>query len=108
MRISTVLFLSLVLGCKGEEPADTEDPEACELPCQFSAASSGGLCQVNLFCDTTEPAVYCGEEADGTYTCDCGPAVDAPPSFSSDDFCELEGEARACAAMAQCGNWTFE
>ena len=109
--MTRVLLALVLVGCSGGGPAtETEDtdPGGCEIPCQFSTANSGGLCQANLFCDVNEPAVYCGEEADGTYTCDCGAAAENPPSFSSPDFCDLEAEARVCAAIEQCGNWVME
>lgn len=98
---------ALLIGCGGDASDDPVDTGECDVPCQFSTSSSGGSCQLNLFCTTDEPAVYCSDEGDGTFTCNCGAAVDNPPSFTSTDFCDLEFEAAACEAMAQCGNWTY-
>ena len=90
------LLLALSLAACG-----SGDGASCDLPAEWSAASSGGLCQVNFFGET-EYAVYCAENADGEYDCACGAAADDPPEFSSADFCDLEGEERACAAIEQC------
>ncbi|MCO4747097.1 MAG: hypothetical protein KC912_20035 [Proteobacteria bacterium] len=100
-------FLLVLLVACGTEGSEDSDVGSCDVPCQTSTASSGGSCQVNLYCTTDEPAAYCFEEDDGTYSCDCGPAVDNPPSFTSTDICDLEREAAACAAMAACSNWTY-
>lgn len=101
------LLMACLIGCGGGKDEADSDAGTCDIPCQVSSASSGGLCQVNLYCDADEPAVYCGEQDDGSYACDCGPAVDSPPSFTSSDFCDLDMEAAACEAMAQCSNWTY-
>jgi len=88
---------------------DTDDgDDGCDIPCQWSTATSGGLCQVNLWCDNDEPAAYCGEIGGGSWNCACGPAVDDPPEFVSDDFCDIDDEARVCQALEQCTNWTFD
>jgi hypothetical protein len=73
----------------------------CDLPPQWSTASSGGLCQVNFF---TEPehAVFCGGSS-GNWDCACGPAAENPLTFTSADFCDLDDEARACQAIDRCG-----
>lgn len=84
----------LTSGCGG-------DGASCDLPESWSAASSGGLCQVNFFTDP-EYAVYCGGTT-GNWDCACGPAADNPMEFTSEDFCDLEGPARACQAIERCG-----
>lgn len=98
LRTAPIAFACLLAAgaCGGGD-----DGAGCDLPEQWSAASSGGLCQVNFF---TEPehAVYCAENGDGEYACACGPAAGNPREFVSPDFCRLEGEARACAAIAAC------
>jgi hypothetical protein len=110
MRLGPSILLfaaALVLtSCDGGSDTDVDD-DGCDIPCQWSTATSGGLCQANLWCDNDEPAVYCGELGDGTFDCACGAAVDDPPEFISDDFCDLEDEARVCQAIEQCTNWTF-
>ena len=67
-------------GCGG-------DAGTCDLPAQWSSASSGGLCQVNFF---TEPehAVFCGGTT-GKWDCACGPVAENPARFTSEDFCDL-------------------
>ena len=95
-----MLFVAIVglvgSGCDG-------GGASCELPELWSSASSedGSLCQVNIF---TEPeyAVYCGGTT-GNWDCACGPAVDNPDQFISEDFCDLEPEERACQAIERCG-----
>jgi hypothetical protein len=74
----------------------------CELPEEWSTAVSGGLCQVNFYTEP-EQAVYCARNADDEFSCACGPAAEDPEEFVSADFCELDGEARACAAIEICG-----
>ena len=105
----TMFLVMVLVGCSGGAE-DTGDEGTCDIPssCTFSTANTGGACQVNLYCANDEPAAYCFEEDDGTYTCDCGAAADDPPSFTSDDICDLEMEAAVCAAMAECGNWTYD
>lgn len=77
--------------------------DACDLSgVQWSTSSSGGLCTVNFFGDV-EYLVSCSPNGDGTWTCRCGRASDNPPEFTSDDFCELDGPDRACAAIEACG-----
>ncbi len=75
---------------------------SCDLPEQWSSATSGdgSLCQVNFFTDP-EYAVYCGGTT-GSWDCACGPAVDNPEEFTSEDFCDLEAEERACQAIERC------
>ena len=101
-----VMLVALV-ACGTASEDENGVPETCDIPCQYSSANTGTGCQVNLYCDTDEPAVYCLEDGAGGWDCSCGPAVDNPPSFISDDICDLDLEAMACEAMAQCGNWTF-
>lgn len=89
-------LLGLVAGaCGGDGGA------GCDLPAQWSSARSGDLCQVNFF---TEPeyAVYCGG-ATGSWDCACGPIAENPLEFTSEDFCDLEPEERACQAIERCG-----
>jgi hypothetical protein len=76
---------------------------SCDLPELWSTATSGdgSTCQVNIFTDP-EYAVYCGGTT-GNWDCACGPAVDNPDEFVSEDFCDLEDEARVCEAIARCG-----
>ena len=81
-------------GCGG-------DGGTCDLPEQWSSASSGGLCQVNFFTDP-EHAVFCGGTT-GNWDCACGPAAENPTKFTSEDFCDLDDEARACQAIDRCG-----
>jgi len=90
-----VVSASLLAGCSG-------GGESCAGSAQWSTATSGGLCQVNIF-TTPEQAVYCAEKADGTFDCACGPIADNPTMFTSADFCKLDGEERVCAAVEQCG-----
>ncbi|HUQ03790.1 MAG TPA: hypothetical protein VM261_14935 [Kofleriaceae bacterium] len=77
------------------------DGGSCDLPEQWSSARSGDLCQVNFF-TTPEHAVYCGGST-GAWNCACGPIADNPLEFTSEDFCDLEPEGRACQAIARCG-----
>ena len=99
------ISVMVMMSCGGDQgDDDATDPTGCDFPCQYSTANSGGLCQANAYCDV-EFSVYCGEEEDGSYSCDCGPAAESPPSFSSDDFCDLDGEARLCEALERCSNW---
>ena len=108
VRLRSMIWMMLALvACGGDKDGDGGSTESCNFPCQYSTANSGGLCQANAYCDDGDFAVYCGEEADGTYSCDCGAAAESPPSFSSDDFCDLEGEDRMCEALAKCSNWDF-
>lgn len=96
-RMLRVLMVALVVvgaGCGS-------DAGSCDLPAQFSTANSGGLCQVNFF-TTPEHAVFCGGTS-GNWECACGPAAENPMMFTSADFCDLEGEERACQALEQCG-----
>ena len=83
--------------------ACADDGGSCELPPQWSTATSGdgSTCQVNIF-TTPEHAVYCGGST-GNWQCACGPAADNPPEFTSEDFCDLSDEARVCQAIARCG-----
>jgi len=110
IRSPALLFAAGLLAlasCKGDE--DTEgQTEGCTVPCAWSTADSGGLCQANLYCDDADYAVYCGDLGDGSYDCGCGAAADDPPEFISEDFCELEDEERMCEAMARCSNWPSE
>lgn len=94
LLVPGALLGAIVGGCGGGGPS-------CDLPPQWSAASSGGLCQVNLF-TTPEHAVYCGGST-GNWDCACGPASENPKKFTSADFCDLEPEERACQAIDQCG-----
>jgi hypothetical protein len=76
---------------------------SCDLPAGgWSTATSGGLCQANFFGDT-EYAVYCAQNAAGDYACACGADVDNPLEFTSTDFCDIDGEERACLAIEVCG-----
>jgi len=79
------------------------DGPSCDLPEQWSSAKSGdgSLCQVNIYTDTDEYAVYCGG-ATGSWDCACGAAVDNPDEFASEDFCDLSPEERVCEAIARC------
>ena len=74
---------------------------SCDLPTNWSTANSGGLCQVDFF-DPME-SVFCAENANGEYDCACGPIANNPLEFTSADFCDLEAEDRACAAIEACG-----
>ncbi len=97
--LPSLLLLLLVVagaGCGGEAGG------SCGLEDgRWSVANAGGLCQANFFGDV-EYAVYCSANADGEYDCACGAASEAPREFVSADFCDLEGEARACEAIARC------
>jgi hypothetical protein len=92
LLVCAVLVGLVNVGCDGG---------SCDLPTNWSSASSGGLCQVNFF---TEPehAVYCGGTT-GNWDCACGPIAENPVEFNSEDFCDLEPEARACQAIERCG-----
>jgi hypothetical protein len=93
------VFLLLCLGLTGSCGSDGE----CGLePGTWSVANSGGLCQANIFGDT-DYAVYCTSNVNGGFDCACGAASEAPLEFSSEDFCELDGEERVCAAIDACG-----
>lgn len=97
-----ILLLAALLLCAGTACGDA-DGASCDLEAgRWSVASSGGLCQANFFGDV-EYAVYCATTEDGQYDCACGAASEDPETFLSDDFCDLEGEARACEAIARCG-----
>ena len=100
-------FVVGVAACSGDKDDGGSTTGACEIPCQYSTATSGGLCQANVYCDSGEFAVYCGEQEDGTFACDCGAAADDPPSFDSDDFCAVDGEERVCQAIERCTNWAL-
>jgi len=95
VRLAALLALGLGSGCGGDGGA------TCDLPMQWSTASSGGLCQVNFFTDP-EHAVFCGGST-GNWDCACGPASENPAEFTSADFCDLDDEARACQAIERCG-----
>jgi hypothetical protein len=90
----------LVVALVGMVGAGCGGGASCDLPEQWSVANSGGLCQVNFF--NPEHAVYCSG-ASGSWDCACGPAAENPMRFTSADFCDLEGEERACQAVEQCG-----
>ena len=109
MRWMMLLGLIACAGTSDDDNGAGDDTTSgsCDVPCQISTAASGDSCQVNLFCTTDEPAAYCSTDAEGTTTCNCGAAVDNPPSFTSEGFCDLDMEAAACEAMTQCSNWTF-
>ncbi|MBT8494471.1 MAG: hypothetical protein KJO07_15550 [Deltaproteobacteria bacterium] len=93
MRWALALAFCLV-GCSGDS----------EPSCQYSTADSGGLCQIDFFCeDGVDRAVYCATNASGAYECACGPAVDDPLEFVSDDFCDLAAEDRYARAVEACG-----
>ena len=93
MRLALVLAFSLV-GCGSDS----------EPSCQYSTADSGGLCQINFFCeDGVDRAVYCAGNASGAYECACGAVVDNPLEFVSDEFCDVEGEDRYRLAVEACG-----
>jgi hypothetical protein len=80
------------------------DDGSCDVGSQrWSTAKSGGLCQVNIF-STPEKAMYCAKNAMGTYSCACGPVSASPPplEFISPDMCDLEADARLCAAISAC------
>lgn len=95
--VLVILLVSLILaGAACDSGGD------CGLPTNWSAATSGGLCQVNFFGETEE-AVYCAENGAGGYECACGPISENPLEFTSADFCDLEGEERACKAIEVCG-----
>jgi hypothetical protein len=98
-----VAILGLVgSGCDGGGGGGDDD--SCTLPSgQWSSASSGdgSTCQVNFFTDP-EYATYCGGTT-GDWHCACGPIVDNPQEFESEDFCDLEPEVRACQAIERCG-----
>lgn len=106
MRSIALLFALTACGTAADD--EGSDTGSCEVPCQPSTAASGGGCQVNLYCTTTEPAVYCFDNGSGGWDCDCGPAVDSPPSFTSTTICDLDLDGRACEALAQCTNWVFD
>lgn len=92
--VCAALFGLVGNGCGG-------DGGSCELPTNWSSARSGDLCQVNFF-TTPEHAVYCGGSS-GNWDCACGPIAENPMPFTSEDFCDLEPEARACQAIERCG-----
>jgi hypothetical protein len=94
MRVLVAALVGVIgTGCGGGA--------SCDLPSQWSVANSGGLCQVNFF-TSPEHAVYCSG-ASGNWDCACGPAAENPMTFTSADFCDLEGEERACQAVEECG-----
>ncbi len=92
--LTCAALLGLVSGCGG-------GGGSCDLPTQWSSARSGDLCQVNFF-TSPEHAVYCGG-ATGNWACACGPLAENPAEFTSEDFCDLDAEARACQAIERCG-----
>jgi hypothetical protein len=94
IMVCTVVVGLASTGCGG-------DGGSCDLPTNWSSARSGGLCQVNFF-TTPEHAVYCSGSS-GAWSCACGPIADNPLEFTSEDFCDLEPEGRACEAIARCG-----
>lgn len=105
MRMFALLFL-VACGSEADEPVDTG---SCDVICQPSmASSSADSCQVNLFCTTTEPAVYCSDDGAGGWDCSCGAAVDNPPSFISPDLCDLDMDDAVCEALANCPNWVMD
>lgn len=95
-RILPFLLPILLLTACGSEGSE------CVEAGKWSAANSGGLCQVNIFGDV-DYAAYCTKKADNSYDCACGAVAENPLEFSSDDFCDLDGEARVCEAIARCG-----
>ena len=55
------LGLSALVACGGDD-TDPEGASSGAPSCQSSAANSGGLCQLNFFCDKDTgdgPAAYC-------------------------------------------------
>jgi hypothetical protein len=105
MRLSTLRIATLIvtLGVASASCDSGNSGGECGLSAgTWSTATSGGLCQANFFGDT-EYAVYCAQNAEGRYECACGPIVENPQEFTSTDFCDLEGEARACEAIKVCG-----
>lgn len=78
------------------------DGPSCELPEQWSTATSGdgSTCQVNVF-TPTERTVHCGGSS-GHWDCACGPLAN-PLQFESTDFCDLSAEERVCQGYARCG-----
>lgn len=93
--VTCVAVLGLIGGgCGGD---------SCDLPTNWSSAQSsdGSLCQVNFF-TTPEHSVYCGGST-GNWDCSCGPVVENPMQFTSEDFCDLSPEERACQAIERCG-----
>ncbi len=104
MRLSTIRVVPLIfmLGVAGVS-CDSGGGGECGLPAgMWSTATSGGLCQANFFGDM-EYAVFCGQNAEGSYDCACGPISENPLEFTSTDFCDLDGEERACKAIEICG-----
>ncbi|MBW2731637.1 MAG: hypothetical protein JRH20_04545 [Deltaproteobacteria bacterium] len=78
------------------------DGSECDLPPgNWSTANTGSMCQVNFFGEV-DYAVYCADSPQGGYNCACGAVSENPPEFTSADLCDLEPEARACAAISAC------
>lgn len=97
LPIATLLLSLSVAGISCDSGGD------CGLEAgKWSTATSGGLCQANFFGDT-DYAVYCAENADGDYECACGAVSENPLEFTSNDFCDMDGEERACKAIELCG-----
>lgn len=91
------LTLSALVACSS---SDSSDSSPKGFKCQVSSANSGGLCQVNFFCDGGDgPAAYC----DSTGKCACGPAAQNPKEFTSAGICDLEMNERATVANRECG-----
>jgi hypothetical protein len=97
LRWTTCVLLGIPLAGCGSDGA------SCDLPTNWSSARSGdgSLCQVNFF-TTPDYSVYCGGTT-GAWDCACGPIAQNPMEFTSEDFCDLEAEARACQAIERCG-----
>ena len=93
--------LTTLAACSSDSSESNGSSSRSTFKCQVSAAESGGLCQVNFFCDGGDgPAAYCIAD-DGS--CSCGPAASDPKKFTSAGICQASMDERAEIANRECG-----